>query len=51
MGYLNYSQTYSFQDLCREKEYSIMKLLSKGCPNKEILEKLYMSEGTIRNIV
>lgn len=28
-----------------------MKLLSKGCPNKEILEKLYMSEGTIRNII
>lgn len=32
-----------------QKEYSIMELLSKGCSNKEISEKLYMSEGTVRN--
>lgn len=32
-----------------EKEYSIMKLLSKGYSNKEISESLYMSEGTVRN--
>jgi DNA-binding NarL/FixJ family response regulator len=32
-----------------QKDYSIMQLLSKGCSNKEISEKLYMSEGTVRN--
>ena len=34
-----------------QKEYSIMELLSKGCSNREISEKLYMSEGTIRNSI
>lgn len=32
-----------------QKEYSIMELLSKGFSNREISEKLYMSEGTVRN--
>lgn len=32
-----------------QKEYEIMELISKGLSNKEISEKLYMSEGTIRN--
>lgn len=32
-----------------QREYEIMELVSKGMCNKEISEKLYMSEGTIRN--
>jgi DNA-binding NarL/FixJ family response regulator len=32
-----------------EKEYLLAELISKGLSNKEISEKLYMSEGTIRN--
>lgn len=32
-----------------QKEYEIMELLSKGFSNREISEKLYMSEGTVRN--
>jgi DNA-binding NarL/FixJ family response regulator len=31
------------------KEYEIMELLSQGLSNREISEKLFMSEGTIRN--
>ncbi len=32
-----------------QKEYEIMELISKGLSNREIAEKLYMSEGTVRN--
>lgn len=31
------------------KEYEIMELISSGLSNREISEKLFMSEGTIRN--
>ena len=31
------------------KEYKIMELLSKGLSNKEIAEKLFVGEGTVRN--
>ena len=31
------------------KEYEIMELLSKGLSNKEIAEKIFVSEGTVRN--
>lgn len=31
------------------REYEMMELLSKGCSNREISEKLFMSEGTVRN--
>ncbi|MFZ5986154.1 MAG: response regulator [Bacillota bacterium] len=34
-----------------QKEYDILKLISLGLSNKEIAEKLYMSEGTVRNYV
>lgn len=44
------NKTLSMEELnITQKEYSIMELLSKGCSNKEISEKLYMSEGTARN--
>lgn len=32
-----------------QKEYEMMRLISEGLSNKEIAQKLYMSEGTIRN--
>jgi DNA-binding NarL/FixJ family response regulator len=32
-----------------EKEYEIMSLISQGLPNKEIAQKLFISEGTLRN--
>jgi len=32
-----------------QREYDLMTLVSKGLSNKEISEKLFMSEGTIRN--
>lgn len=34
-----------------EKEVDIMRLLGEGMSNKEIAEKLFMSEGTVRNTV
>lgn len=43
-------QKVSFKDLkITQREYELMELISKGLSNKEIAEKLYMSEGTIRN--
>lgn len=40
----------SIKDLkITQKEYEIMALIGKGLSNKEISEKMYMSEGTIRN--
>lgn len=32
-----------------QKEYEIMELVSNGLSNREISEKLFMSEGTVRN--
>lgn len=32
-----------------QKEYEIMELVSRGFSNKEIADKLFMSEGTVRN--
>jgi len=34
-----------------EKENEILKLVADGLSNKEISEKLYLSEGTVRNYV
>ncbi|NLK43913.1 MAG: response regulator transcription factor [Tissierellia bacterium] len=34
-----------------EKEYDIIKLIAEGFSNKEIGEKLFLSEGTIKNNV
>lgn len=33
------------------REQDIIKLVSEGCNNKEISEKLYLSEGTVRNYI
>ena len=39
---------YSGYDIS-DKEYEIITLVAEGLSNKEIAEKLYLSEGTIRN--
>ena len=32
-----------------EKEYEVIQLVSEGLSNKEIAQKLFLSEGTVRN--
>ncbi len=34
-----------------DREYEILLLVAEGLNNKEIAEKLYLSEGTIRNYI
>ncbi len=34
-----------------DREYEILLLVAKGLNNKEIAEKLYLSEGTVRNYI
>ncbi|MCX7885217.1 MAG: response regulator transcription factor [Caloramator sp.] len=34
-----------------DRDYEIIKLISEGLSNKEIAEKLYLSEGTVRNYI
>jgi DNA-binding NarL/FixJ family response regulator len=34
-----------------KREFEMMELISKGFSNREISEKLYMSEGTVRNYI
>lgn len=41
---------YSAYDI-NDKEIEIIELVSAGLTNKEISEKLYLSEGTIRNYI
>lgn len=46
------SQAVSYQDYgLTEKEYEIIKLVSEGLNNKEIAEKEFLGEGTIRNYI
>ena len=37
------------RELMNENELAIIRLVAKGFNNKEIAEKLYLSEGTVRN--
>ena len=32
-----------------EKEYEVIQLVAEGFSNKEISQKLFLSEGTVRN--
>ena len=41
---------YSQYDI-NEKEQSIIELVAEGLSNKEISEKLFLSEGTVRNYI
>lgn len=39
-----------FSDLT-ERENTVVSLIAEGCENKEIAARLYLSEGTVRNVV
>ena len=34
-----------------DKEYEIIELVAQGLSNKEIAEKLYLGDGTVRNYI
>jgi DNA-binding NarL/FixJ family response regulator len=47
---LGKKKIFSQEDInITSKEYEIMEFLSKGVSNKEIAEKLFIGEGTVRN--
>lgn len=37
--------------LLSERELEIVRLIAKGCSNREIAEQLYLSNGTVRNYI
>lgn len=50
----NYSQNDETSELIAEltpREIDVLKLIATGATNKEIASKLYLSEGTVKNIV
>ena len=47
---MNSSVSFSYEEYdINDKEYSIIELVADGLSNKEIANKLYLSEGTVRN--
>lgn len=38
-------------DLLSERELEVLRLIANGLPNPEIADKLFLSEGTVRNYV
>ena len=41
---------FNYQDKdITEKEYEVIQLVAEGFSNKEIAQKLFLSEGTVRN--
>lgn len=51
-GMVEKDEKISWEELnITQREYEIMRLISQGFSNKEISEKLYISEGTVRNNV
>lgn len=48
MGKENKKESY-YEKGVTEKEYEIIELVADGLSNKEIAEKLYLSDGTVRN--
>jgi len=45
-------QDYQFKDaLFTEREMDIIKLIAKGYSNKDIVDELYLSEGTVKNYI
>lgn len=44
------TNTFDYKNLgISEKEYELIEWIAEGLSNKEIAEKLYLSEGTVRN--
>ena len=50
MNYKSRKASYKNKDIT-DKEYSIILKIAEGLSNKEISEKLYLSQGTIRNYI
>lgn len=49
---LNHTSKNDYRDYgILDKEFDIIKWVSKGLSNKEIAKELYLSEGTIRNYI
>lgn len=49
---LQYESRQTFESLhISQREYEILELVAEGLSNKEIANKLYLSEGTTRNYV
>lgn len=47
---LQNNETFHYEELnISKKEFEIIELVSEGLSNKEIAEKTYLSEGTVRN--
>lgn len=46
-----FSTTKKDFDLLTQKEVEILEQIAKGLSNKEISEKLFLSEGTVRNYI
>lgn len=45
-------EVVSYEDMgITEKEFSIVRLVAEGLNNREISEKLYLGEGTVRNYI
>ena len=50
--YLAGKGSFSYHDYdISEKEQGIIELVAEGLSNREIAEKLYLSEGTVRNYI
>lgn len=45
---INHNKNKQFDELT-EREYDVAKLIAQGLSNKEIGEKLFISDGTVRN--
>jgi len=45
------SEDYLLRVYLKVRELEILKLVGEGLSNKEIAERLYLSEGTTRNYV
>lgn len=45
------SRTYHLPDFLSSREKDILTLIADGLNNKEIAEKLFLSEGTVRNYI
>lgn len=51
-GLLQKNNAFDYQaNDISEREFSIITLVSEGLSNREIAEKLYLSEGTVRNYI
>lgn len=51
MGMINSNKKAEIKVHLSERELDVLKLIGEGLSNKEIAEKLFLSQGTVRNYV